>query len=85
MQGFQQALEPYQIAWNAAWHQSDNNDDDNDNTQQTIVDLDDSSDEQGASLMMIRLAQRLLFCAYCELDGNQVDMVRQRLGQSLTI
>ena len=32
-----------------------------------------------------RLAQRLLFCAYCEMDGQATDAARQRLLQGISI
>ena len=33
----------------------------------------------------LQLAKRLLFCGYCEMDGNEVDSARQRLVQCLSL
>jgi Aspartyl/Asparaginyl beta-hydroxylase len=35
--------------------------------------------------LSFQLAQRLLFCAYCEADSNQISSARQRLVQCLSI
>ena len=33
----------------------------------------------------LQLAKRLLFCAYCEMDGNEIGSARQRLVQCLSL
>jgi aspartate beta-hydroxylase len=71
MQGFQQALEPYKRAWEDA---ATGNQKDTMGTQRYT-----------ASERALVLARRLLFCAYCELDGNQIDSARQRLVQCLSL
>ena len=42
-------------------------------------------DEQLFCKSALQLAKRLLFCAYCELDGEQVESARQRLAQCLSL
>ena len=86
MEGFQNALEPYQRAWNKYHEQQQNRipakgpDDADRNSKQNC-----SYGEQQDYNHALLLAKRLLFCAYCEMDGQQVDSARQRLVQCLSI
>lgn len=43
------------------------------------------ADEQLFCTSALHLAKRLLFCAYCELDGEQIESARQRLVQCLSL
>ena len=72
MRGFQEALEPFQRAWECV--------DDDDPPIETGEGDGDDDDDRG-----ICLAKRLLFCAYCELDGNQIERARHRIVQCLSI
>ena len=79
MEGFQQALRPYQRAWNDYSTTSGNSDTSED--RPPVWDAADHHDIERA----IMVARRLLFCSYCELDGNQTESARQRLVQCLSI
>jgi hypothetical protein len=70
MQGFQRALEPYQKCWKESVEKKLSNG------------TDSHGDDQEYALT---LARRLLFCAYCELDGEEINGARQRLVQCLSI
>ena len=75
MQGFQQALEPYNQAWKDAVTEN------HDSGTTMDTQWDTPAENERAEV----LAKRLLFCSYCELDGNQIDSARQRLVQCLSI
>jgi len=70
------------------------NDDDNDDSALVISNLSlhesnnhKNDDEFSAALVAkgLALAQKLLFCAYCEADGNQIQSSRMRLAQCTSI
>lgn len=69
--GFQQSLEPYNKGWPYISKSSGTNEYKKDDIEHYYRSL--------------ILAKRLLFCAYCELDGQQVDSARQRLVQCISI
>ena len=70
MEGFQHSLEPYNKAWSYIGESKNEMRED---------DLDDFLDRS------LILAKRLLFCAFCEMDGSQVKSARQRLVQCISI
>ena len=72
---FQNYLSPYKKAWNS------------NPGKQTFdtKDLVDSENEKLFCMRAINLAKKLLFCAYCELDGAQIDSARQRLVQCISL
>ncbi|OEU22123.1 Asp_Arg_Hydrox-domain-containing protein [Fragilariopsis cylindrus CCMP1102] len=76
MDGFQKALEPIMKIWN-------------ENNQEIILSAKESSSSSSSSsttsIFGIQLARKLLFCAYCEADGNQPDSSRSRLAQCISI
>lgn len=47
--------------------------------------LRDPAHEKSFCEGALQLAKRLLFCAYCEIDGNEIDSARQRLVQCLSL
>ena len=69
MKGFQQALTPYVNAWKGSFSN-------NIYDAEPIYDNEEKAQE---------LAKRLLFCAYCELDGNQLEIARDHLVLCLSI
>ena len=75
MQGFQEALEPYFNAWNALIGGTRTRTTNHKRQGESSEHIDKS----------IVLAKRLLFCAYCEIDGNEVGFARGRLVQCLSI
>lgn len=89
MEHFQRSLEPCQKAWNS-FVQSETKP-----PTTTGEDLPTSrhfrtppiaNQEQGdADRLGFMLAKRLLFCAYCELDGQAFDAGQQRLTQCLSL
>ena len=72
MAKFQQSLAPYHSAWPYIGKGSGTN-------ERREGDLTDFFERS------VRLAKRLLFCAYCELDASEFDSARQRLVQCLSI
>jgi aspartyl/asparaginyl beta-hydroxylase (cupin superfamily) len=64
MEGFQRSLEPYDRAWQKSLKTNDE---------------EIASHHNHESQQAWKLAKRLLFCAYCELDGNQIDRARNHL------
>ena len=73
MAGFQQSLEPYRIAWPYVSQSSGTNEKKRGNDKKDFFERS------------FTLAKKLLFCAYCELDAQQIDSARQRLVQCLSI
>lgn len=70
---FQDYLDPFRRAWDQ-FHSS---------TDTTMnLQLDASNYSMCRSIV---LAKRLLFCAYCELDGELVDSARQRLVHCISV
>ncbi|KAL7516444.1 hypothetical protein ACHAWX_001459 [Stephanocyclus meneghinianus] len=74
MGNFQRYLSIYQKAWYAF-----------PNKQPFFVQKLSDTDKERFCISALRLAKRLLFCAYCELDGDQIDSARQRLAQCLSL
>jgi len=74
MEGFQHSLQSYNVAWTWSDKASSTNDI-GENDLNTTLSVNRS----------ITLAKRLLFCAYCEMDGNQIESARQRLAQCISI
>eukprot|EP00804_Cyclotella_cryptica_P008779 CCRYP_015627-RA/>CCRYP_015627-RA protein AED:0.22 eAED:0.22 QI:0/0/0/1/1/1/2/0/454 len=74
MDMFQRYLSPYQNAWYTF-----------PNKRPFFVQQLSDTDKNRFCESALRLAKRLLFCAYCELDGDQIDSARQRLAQSLSL
>lgn len=74
MEGFQKSLEPYSIAWSCSDKSCCTNDT-GENDLNSILFVNRS----------ITLAKRFLFCAYCEMDGNQIESARQRLVRCISI
>jgi hypothetical protein len=72
MEGFQHSLEPYNKAWSNIGETNGANE----------MRGDDMENFLSRSLI---LAKRLLFCAFCEMDGSQVQSARQRLVQCISI
>jgi aspartyl/asparaginyl beta-hydroxylase (cupin superfamily) len=70
MEGFQASLRPF---WKM-WHQQNPDKDDDDG---------DGDDDIYSYGMVV--ARRLLFCAYCEADGGQLEFCRTRLVQCISI
>jgi hypothetical protein len=75
MEGFQQSLQSYSIAWSCCDKSCGTNDLGENDLDTNILFVNRS----------ITLAKRLLFCAYCEMDGNQIESARQRLVQCISI
>lgn len=71
---FQNYLSPYEIAWNS-----------NPGKQTFYTSNLNDPDEKLFCSRSINLAKKLLFCAYCELDGTQIDLARQRLVQCISL
>jgi Aspartyl/Asparaginyl beta-hydroxylase/MYND finger len=69
MEGFQASLQPFLKIWNSAY-------------STTTTTTASNGEEESFALI---LARRLLFCAYCEADGNQLESSRIRLAQCLSI
>lgn len=85
MEGFQRALQPTFTLW-SEMVESINNDDDVTSdlaTEARNRDLEGLSSRDWT--LSFQLAQRLLFCAYCEADGNQIQTCRIRLVQCISI
>jgi aspartyl/asparaginyl beta-hydroxylase (cupin superfamily) len=70
MEGFQDALEIFMLDWAGATNPT------SDATE---------SDPSILPADALEWANRLLFCAYCELDGQQIQMARRRLAICITI
>ncbi len=84
MEGMQFALEVYQTAWSCFGSQSQSLElsrsaESGEHTEDDKLDwnVEEDGDDFFESSMV--LAKRLLFLAYCELDGGQVASARQRL------
>lgn len=82
---FQKSLEPCQKAWQSysqeIMSKRVGDDEESQMGQATIT----SELVHNADKFAFQLARRLLFCAYCELDGQAIDAGRQRLVQSISI
>jgi hypothetical protein len=70
MKGFQASLRPYC----EMWYKGEN-----------LVSLSSSSLTGDDNSYDVIVAQRLLFCAYCEADGDQLEQCRTRLVQCISI
>mmetsp|Transcript_41994 Transcript_41994/g.101204 ORF Transcript_41994/g.101204 Transcript_41994/m.101204 type:complete len:427 (-) Transcript_41994:118-1398(-) len=77
MQAFQQSLHPLDMAWDE--HQSQFLDH-SESSADSFTDYHDASEIQQRAL---QLAHRLVFCSYCESDGNQVKQARRHLIMGL--
>ena len=78
---FQQSLAVCQIIWNEYLQNPTPQ-------EKNITDETPKSSNQcnvDSVPFAFRLAQRLLFCAYCEMDGQAIDAARQRLLQGISI
>ena len=73
MSGFQRSLEPYRQAWPYIGKSSGTNE------RRSGDKLDDFLRRS------VLLAEKLLFCAYCELDAGQVNSARERLVQCISV
>lgn len=65
MEGFQRSLEPYALEWEKSLECTSDS--------KTLFIQNDERQEAW------KMAQRLLFCSYCELDGNQTNQARSHL------
>ena len=72
------ALEPYRRAWPHVGRGSGTD-------EERRGDDDDPRRADGFGARSLRLARRLLFCGYCELDAGDVAGARQRLVQCLSV
>eukprot|EP00574_Skeletonema_japonicum_P014698 CAMPEP_0201716476 /NCGR_PEP_ID=MMETSP0593-20130828/2432_1 /ASSEMBLY_ACC=CAM_ASM_000672 /TAXON_ID=267983 /ORGANISM="Skeletonema japonicum, Strain CCMP2506" /LENGTH=381 /DNA_ID=CAMNT_0048206279 /DNA_START=1 /DNA_END=1146 /DNA_ORIENTATION=- len=83
------ALEVYQTAWSYYGGQSQSLELSTEESGEHMKDdvIDGSVEEDGEDFVQssMVLAKRLLFLAYCELDGGQVASARQRLVQCISI
>ena len=82
MEGMQLALKVYQTAWHCFVEEKDGSlnmarSDDRENEQYEGNDEEEDTTTFIESSMI--LAKRLLFLAYCEMDGGQISSARQRL------
>lgn len=89
---FQSSLEPFSKSW-AHWmgvcggdiaealNSRSSANDDADSASTSFVGTDNVVKQR----QLLGLARRLLFCAYCEIDGQFIDSGRQRLAQCLAI
>jgi len=101
MEGFQRALGPIGKIWKdhitiitndsqseEIQDEKDKNDNDdsglNSFSSLSVQDNGDNDDNSSSSFG-IQLAQKLLFCAYCEADGGQIQSSRSRLAQCISI
>ena len=84
MKCFQKSLGPFSDAWNI-WNKL--GDQPLDVPSQMSSDLDHMSTTtaESGTAFRLELAKRLLFCAYCEIDGQSVDSGRLRLVQCLSV
>jgi MYND finger len=80
MKCFQDSLAPYSKAWDI-WNKR------NGQPLDMSPDLEQPSTTTAASVSTFRLeiAKRLLFCAYCEIDGQLINSGRHRLVQCLSV
>ncbi|VEU34609.1 unnamed protein product [Pseudo-nitzschia multistriata] len=97
MEGFQTALAQTGKMWNDHSVTIANNAHDTSHLEKTqddkrslssspVQDGDDGTDDDNSSISSgIHLARKLLFCAYCEADGNQIQSARSRLAQCVSI
>jgi hypothetical protein len=72
-EGFKKSLEPYNKAWS---HMNESN---------GARELRDDDNMDAFLHNSLVLANRLLFCAYCEMDGSQVESGRRKLVQCISI
>ena len=86
MEGFQNALTPFMNEWGkyntnsyGSCRYNDNHDNSNSN------DSDTEYDGTTTASRLLTLAQRLLFCSYCEFDGQQINSGRTKLLYCLHI
>jgi hypothetical protein len=93
MEGFQQALQPTFTLW-IEMVELINHTDDRDRTKTSTTMPTASENDKQRHLealtsrersLSYQLAQRLLFCSYCEADGNQIQTCRIRLVQCISI
>jgi len=94
MDGFQQSLEPIMVLWNirsiasaqvsmesmSLQEKDDKNSDENGKNSDSTTGIDYNLIKYGISL-----SKRLLFCAYCEADGNKISDARNRLARCISI
>ena len=94
MAGFQRALEPVSKLWKKQVETASQPDRDSTSplglsnlSLNEQNDSDDKAPEPNISKIHagIALAQKLLFCSYCEADGNQIQASRMRLAQCISI
>mmetsp|Transcript_41247 Transcript_41247/g.41973 ORF Transcript_41247/g.41973 Transcript_41247/m.41973 type:complete len:302 (-) Transcript_41247:911-1816(-) len=88
MVGFQKALEPCMKIWNASKEivRSTESSLSASTSASTSTSKTTSDEQQDNDLQFgIQLARKLLFCAYCEADGNLPDASRSRLAQCISI
>jgi len=77
MNCFQQSLVPLDLAW------ADHQEQFLDNSESSFNSFNDYHDVSAIQERALQLAQRLVFCAYCESDGNQVKQARKHLIMGL--
>ncbi|CAJ1921654.1 unnamed protein product [Cylindrotheca closterium] len=77
MQAFQQSLVPLDLAWDEHQNQF------LDNSESSADSFNDYHDASEARDRAVQLAHRLVFCSYCESDGNQVKQARKHLIMGL--
>lgn len=77
MEAFQQSLMPLDLAW------QEHQDQFLETSESSFDSLNDYNDASEIQERTLQLSQRLLFCAYCESDGNQVKEARKHLIMGL--
>lgn len=79
MQGFQRSLQPFSSAWETYVSSP--------RVERMVIARKCIEDDKKSKFVeqSIILARRFLFCSYCELDGGQVDIARDRIVQCISI
>ncbi|KAL7462975.1 hypothetical protein ACHAXS_003345 [Conticribra weissflogii] len=79
MQGFQRSLQPFASAWKNFIASP--------KLEEKVIAMKFIEDDKAFKFVeqSIILATRLLFCSYCELDGEQVHIARDRMVQCISI
>ncbi|KAL3938422.1 MAG: hypothetical protein SGBAC_006663 [Bacillariaceae sp.] len=77
MQGFQQSLIPLDLAWEELQNHF------LDNSESSADSFNDYHDASEIQQRAVQLAHRLVFCAYCESDGNNIEQARKHLIMGL--
>jgi len=81
---FQKSLAPYSEAWDI-WNQLGDQPSDVNYQMSSDLEHPSTTTAESGTAFRLELAKRLLFCAYCEIDGQSINFGRLRLVQCFSV